>query len=65
MSHWPTPSEGPHTLKREENEGQKGKCFVMQHIYQRPFYQHSKEEGHVRELIQHQAAGKGKFRHKS
>lgn len=39
----------------------------MQHIYQRPFYQHSKEEGHMRELIQQQAAadGKGKFRHKS
>lgn len=39
----------------------------MQHIYKKPFYQHSKEDGNMREPIQQQAvaAGKGKFRHKS
>lgn len=28
----------------------------MQHIYKKPFYQHSKEEGYMREPIQQQAA---------
>lgn len=51
MSHWPTPSQGPHN-DREGNEQQKGKCSVMQHIYKKPFYQRRKEESFMREPIQ-------------
>lgn len=56
-----------HGVKESKMKGQKGKCFVMQHIYKKPFYQHSKEEGFMRELIHQQAAaaGKGKCGHKS
>lgn len=55
MSHWPAPSQGPRN-DREWNEQQKGKRFVIQHIYKKPFYQHSKEESFMSRESQYQGA---------